>query len=109
MKNLIYFDNSNENLSSKVKYENQLLKISNDKKLDANKLTSKFADITKIISNIYNIDKEYDLIITANYQKILTIVLLHICKTYTVSTKTKPHIILSYNESNIIINICKKI
>ena len=37
MKNLIYFDNSNENLSSKVKYENQLLKISNDKKLDANK------------------------------------------------------------------------
>jgi hypothetical protein len=109
MKNLIYFDNSNENLSSKVKYENQLLKISNDKKLDANKLTSKFADITKIISNIYNIDKEYDLIITANYQKILTIVLLHICKTYTVSTKTKPHIILSYNESNIIINVCKKL
>lgn len=109
MKNLIYFDNSKENLSIKVKYEKQLLKISGDKQLDTNQLISKFTDITKIISNIYNINKEYDLIITANYQKILTIILLHLCKTYTISTQTKPHIILSYNESTLIINICKKL
>ena len=55
MKNLIYFDNSKENLSTKVKYEKQLLKISGDKKIDTNQLTSKLSDITKIISNIYNI------------------------------------------------------
>lgn len=109
MKNLIYFDNSKENLSTKVKYEKQLSKISGNKKIDTNQLTSKFTDITKIISNIYNINKEYDLLITTNYQKILTIILLHLCKTYTISTKTKPHIILSYNESNFIINICKKL
>jgi hypothetical protein len=109
MKNLIYFDNSKENFLIKVKYEKQLLKISGDKQLDTNQLISKFTDITKIISNIYNINKEYDLIITANYQKILTIILLHLCKTYKISTQTKPHIILSYNESNFIINVCKKL
>lgn len=109
MKNLIYLDNSREIISANIKYEKQLLKLSNDKKIDINKLTSKFLDIQKLLSNIYNIEKDYELVVTATYQKILTIILLEICKNYIQSTKTKPHIILSYNESNFITNLCKKL
>lgn len=109
MRNLIYLDNSREIIASNIKYEKQLLKLSNNKKININKLTSKFLDIQKILSKIYDVEKNYDLIVTTNYQKILTIILLEICKNYIESTKTKPHIILSYNESNFIINLCKQL
>lgn len=117
MKNLIYLDNSKEILATKIKYEKQITKISND--IKTNKLNSKFIELYHILKNIYNntsitngntnLDKEYNLIITANYQKILTVIIIEICNNYLNSTKQKPHIILSYNESNFIINLCKKL
>lgn len=112
MKNLIYLDNSKESLATKLKYEKQLKKISNEIKI--NNLNSKFIHLNQLINTIYNnasanLDKEYNLIVTGNYQKILTIMVIKICNDYILVTKQKPHIILSYNESNFIINLCKKL
>lgn len=110
MKNLIYFNNNKEENLIKIRYEKQIKKLNENKKKESiNSITSKFFDIYKLLSNMFNLNNEYELIITSNYQKIITIILLHICNNYTLLTKLKPHIILSYNESNIIINICKKL
>lgn len=109
MKKLIYFDNSQEITMIQNKYEKQLMKLSNEKKIDMKKITLKMLDSLTILNNIYNINKEYDLILTSDYNKIITIILLQVCNNYIQLNNKKPHIILSNNESKFVINLCKKL
>lgn len=106
MKNLIYFNNIKDelilsnNLSKNIE---KLHKINKEKIYD---LYNK--ELTKVKQKI-KIDDEYLLFGTINHQKLLTILLLHICKKYKEEKKSIPHFIISDFESSYIINICRQL
>jgi|LauGreDrversion4_2_1035121.scaffolds.fasta_scaffold18114_1 hypothetical protein len=103
MKNFIYLDNSKEIFLIQEKYKNQLTKLSNNKSLDHSE------NVIKYLDKIFEKQKEYDIIITTNYQKILAILLIELCNNYTTSVQKKPNIIISNNESLFIVSLCKKL
>lgn len=106
MKNLIYFNNIKDELilsNNLIKNIEKLSKINKDKIYD---LYNK--ELIKIKQRI-NIDNDYLLFGIINHQKLLTIILLHICKKYKEDTKNIPHFIISDFESTYIINICRQL
>ncbi len=106
MKNLIYFNNIKDELilsNSLNKNIEKLSKINKDKIYD---LYNK--ELIKVKQKI-KIDDEYLLFGITNHQKLLTILLLHICKKYKEDKKSTPHFIISDFESSYIINICRQL
>lgn len=106
MKNSIYFNNIKDEIilsNNLIKNIEKLSKINKDKIYD---LYNK--ELIKIKQKI-NIDNEYLLFGITNHQKLLTIILLHICKKYKDDKKNIPHFIISDFESSYIINICRQL
>jgi hypothetical protein len=106
MKNLIYFNNSNK---EKILSNNL---ISNNLNLEKKNIT-----LTDKISLFnYNINKIKDIlhisidsiyISTINYIKIISEIIISICKSYINNNNLLPHIII--NENNELISLCKKL
>lgn len=106
MKNSIYFNNIKDEIilsNNLIKNIEKLSKINKDKIYD---LYNK--ELIKIKQKI-NLDNEYLLLGIINHQKLLTIILLHICKKYKDENKNIPHFIISDFESPYIINICRQL
>lgn len=106
MKNLIYFNNYNKNklLSNNLVINDTNLNKKNIKISD--KILLYTQNVEKI-KHIFNIPVEYQHIISLNYLKIFTSIILHICQQYTSQYNTIPHIII--NSNNNLSNICKKL
>lgn len=97
----------NQDIFSKniIKTENKFLKQFDLKnKINKEKLINLYLSEILKLNSFFNINN-YTTISSLNVTKILTYILLIICK----KNKNKIHIILSYYESNYIINICKQL
>lgn len=106
MKNLIYFNNIKDELilsNNLIKNIEKLNKINKDKIYE---LYNK--ELTKLKQQI-KIDNDYLLFGITNHQKLLTIILLQICKKYKEDNKNIPHFIISDFESSYIINIIRQL
>lgn len=98
----------NQDIISKniIKTENKFLKEFDLKnKTNKEKLVKLYLIELLKLNNFNNINNNYISLSSLNVTKILTYILLVICK----KNKQKIHIILSYYESNYIINICKQL
>ncbi len=96
----IYLDGSKDRELFNSNIEKQKTKLSDN-------INKKFVDIKNIlISNYIN---EYYVIINSNYQKLLAFIIISICNEYKQKNKKKGHIIVSYYESQFILNLCKKL
>jgi len=104
MKNFIYLNNNKELEINKVSNEKQIIKLSNIKNLKMI-INDKFSNL---LNSIYK-PKDYNLIVNINYQKILAFIIIQICTEYIQKNNKKPHIIISYYESNFLLLLCKKL
>lgn len=102
--------NKNQNLISKNIIKNQEKFIKQfDLKKNQEKLLNIFNNELTKFNNYNCINNNYITISSLSYTKVLTLILLTICKQTFNDKKQIPHIIITYYESNYIINICKQL
>lgn len=102
MKNIIYLNNKKEESIHITNLDTNISKLSKNK----DDLKSKIIDIKNKLKNNHN---EYEIFINFNYQKILVYSIINICNQYNLKNQKKPHIIVSYYESTVILTLCKKL
>lgn len=109
MKNIIYLNNTKENLANNNLIKKQLDKLENlNNKKDSKLIQNKFIELYNKTIKYYNTD-DYNIILNFNYLKILESLVIKICTNYYNNNKKKPSIILSYYESNYINSLCKRL